>query len=518
MEERKGRGCVPLFHDNSCSFLLTLVVLVFASYPGFYPKTSLGGLELLRALSAFASKPSAGLSVALATNVCVDLVVPAGDVMPSFFTASTVASDRAFLGTTEDAAGAFLHHARLGAAGERSSSAAVMGALLGPAYASPSARALLGGNAALMATKLAKLGVSVVLGGRIGPKAASLLHANIHPAAPTAAEDDTHLILEYKAGETFAGDGGAGAPRANRFIITSGVPGEAPAALAEALGAASHRGAHVVVLSGLHALENIPGEERRATLEGIAGALRGRTPATLPVHVELASVATEAFLREVHQTILLPHAASLGFNEGETAALYEAVGGTYGAPGTPKDRAELTGLVPKVAGVSSALRFLFRAMPKLTRAHFHSLAHHVIAHRTVRDGEGATVSTAHPWAPHPARAAAAGALACAEQACDTTAESALPEHFYTLCPTKLGVGDTEVGSGVSSVRRLTLEQPWAAWSWPLDRNSSTMAQGLGGEAVEFAAVPVPVCASPTRTVGLGDAVSAAALAADILVA
>ena len=382
-----------------------------------------------------------------------------------------------------------------------------MAALLEPASASPLARHVLGGNAALMAQRLARSGVRVVLGGRIGPKAAQLLHAGVLPAAPTAALDDTHLILEYAAGEAFEG-AGAPAPRANRFIVTSGVPGEGPAALRETLARAAAEGAHVVVLSGLHALENLPPAQRTATLAALAAALAARTPPTLPVHVELASVASAEYLQEVAALILAPHAASLGFNEGEAAALYAVLGGRYGAPGTPKDAGELTALVPRVASVSALLRHIFRALPRLTRAHFHSLAHHIIAHSV-----GSSGAAARPWSAHPAAAAAAGALACATQACDTDAAAATPAQFYTLCPSKLGVGDTELGSGVSAVRRLTLEAPMAEWTWPL-RNASAQD---GEASLHFALAPVPVCAKPTRTVGLGDAVSAAALGADIVV-
>ena len=75
------------FNSNSLSFLLTLLVCAVASYPGFYPRSTLGGLELLRALAARASAPPSSLVVALGTNVCVDLVVPAGEVMPQFLRA-----------------------------------------------------------------------------------------------------------------------------------------------------------------------------------------------------------------------------------------------------------------------------------------------------------------------------------------------------------------------------------------------------------------------------------------------
>ena len=518
------------FTNNSLSYTITLLICVIASYPGFYPQTTLNGLALLHSLQALASAPPSSLTVALASNVCVDLVVPAKDVLlpAPLLSAEHGSTDRAFLSTLADLSSAFTFHAHAGAAGERSSSPAVMAALLGPAEASPSARHILGGNAALMAQKLASQGVRVVLGGRIGPKAAALLHPAIQPATPQAPADDTHLILEYQAGQEFLG---VPAPRANRFIVTTGVPEDAPLAVAQAVAQGAAQGAGVLVLSGLHALENLPAQQRAATLAAIAAALATRPP-TLPVHVELASVASAEYLAAVCSAILTPHAASLGFNEGEAAALYEALGGNYSsakgssAPGLPKDRAELTALVPKVASVASLLRHLFRALPLLTRAHFHCLAHHIVVHRVGGSGGGAAAgagagagSPSHgPWSSNPAGAAAAGALACATQACDTSVAGATQGQFYALCPTRMAVGDVEVGSGVTVVRRLSTSSSAAGsggrvaaeWQWPLARGG-----GEEGQQLHFAAVPVPVCASPTRTVGLGDAVSAAALGADM---
>jgi hypothetical protein len=92
-----------------------------------------------RAQAAAAPRP--GLTIALATNVCVDLVVPAADVLPALpALPAGAAGDRAFLATPADAAAAFAHHAAAGAAGERSSAPAVMAAPNSPsptAVASP---------------------------------------------------------------------------------------------------------------------------------------------------------------------------------------------------------------------------------------------------------------------------------------------------------------------------------------------------------------------------------------------
>jgi len=440
----------------------------------------------------------------------VDLVAPAADVLgPLLASAPPPApGDRAYLASPADALAAFLHHAVAGAAGERSSAPGVLAPLAASAAASPRSARLLGGNAALMARKMAAMGVGAVLGGRVGPAAGALLPAGVAPAGALAGEDEVHLILEYGKGEAFEGGGGAPAPRANRFIITSALPEEAPREFARTLAAGAAAGARVVVLSGLHMLEPLEGGARREALAAIAEALAGaderaraRGAPPTPVHVELASMASPEFVGEV-AGVVLPLAASVGFNEQEGAALFEAMGGRYGGGGgglPPAAREELTQQVPRVAAVASMLRFLFRRLPRLSRIHFHSLAHHVLAHR--RGG---------PWAAGgPAPAAAAGAVACATQACDLPAWHAPPPAgegaFYTLCPSRIGVGDPEAAAGTSVVRRLTLAAPLAEWEW----------EEAGGAGILFALAPVPVCAKPTRTVGLGDAVSAAALVADV---
>ncbi len=449
--------------------------------------------------------------------MCVDLVVPAADVLGPLLAAAPppAPGDRAYLSAPSDVLDVFLHHVGAGAAGERSSAPGVLAPLVAAAGASSRAARVLGGNAALMARKMAAMGVAAVLGGRVGPAAGALLPAGVAPAGALAREDEVHLILEYGKGEAFVGGAAGGAPRANRFIVTSALPEEAPAEFARTLTAGAAAGARVVVLSGLHMLEPLAGPARREALAAIAEALAAADAAAAaagapptPVHVELASMASPEFVGEV-AGVVLPLAASLGFNEQEGAALFEAVGGRYGGAGglPPTSREELTQQVPRVAAVASLLRFLFRRLPRLSRIHFHSLAHHVLAHRRGGEGEG---GGGHPWAAGgPAPAVAAGAVACATQACDLPRWDAPPPGgdaaFYTLCPSRLGVGDPERGTGTSVMRRLTLDASVAEWEW----------EEAGGAVIAFALSPVPVCAKPTRTVGLGDAVSAAALVVDV---
>jgi hypothetical protein len=62
-----------------------------------------------------------------------------------------------------------------------------------------------GGNAALMANKLASVGCNVLLGGPVGDRLARLLNPAITLAEPDAKAltDEVHLILEYQQGESW---------------------------------------------------------------------------------------------------------------------------------------------------------------------------------------------------------------------------------------------------------------------------------------------------------------------------
>ena len=71
----------------------------------------------------------------------------------------------------------------------------------------------LGGNAPVIALRMAREGAEVILGAQDSP---DLPIGNVSPSGPAVDVADIHLILEYKKGEKI---GAFTAPRANRFII-----------------------------------------------------------------------------------------------------------------------------------------------------------------------------------------------------------------------------------------------------------------------------------------------------------
>lgn len=153
--------------------------------------------------------------------------------------------------------------------------------------------------------------------------------------------------------------------------------------------------------------------------------------------------------------------------------------------------------------VRCCFRRVMRSFPSLVRVHFHCLAFHVIAMAHAADARPPP-----PWGA--ARAAvAAGSVAATLQACGGGGggDALHGRDLSFLAPRSIIAGDPEAGGGAPGRVALTAESPVGEWSW-------AVAPGGGGgtaRVVEFAFAPVVVCAVPARTVGLGDAISAAGL-------
>jgi hypothetical protein len=512
-----------IFERNALSLFVT--VAAATAFGVLYRPDAKRPGELLTALDAAAgaAAPAPGLLVALAANVCVDLIAPAADVLT--FSAADAPRDVPVVTSPADARAVFLHHFAAGAAGERScTDAPEFARLVAAAGAAPGARRSLGGNAALMGRKLARLGAGVILGGHIGPDAAALLPPPVRvvppgggapvaaadAAAAGAGSDEVHLILEYPMGAAL---GGHVASRANRFILTADLANaDIAAAVAGVVAAADAAGAHALVVAGLHMLEPLAHEVRSARLAAVAAALQGRAGGYV-VHVELASSADRAWTRAVADA-LFPVVDSVGFNEVEAAFLFEALGGQYGGGANGSGVGEWAEVTSTTGGartpaIASLLRFVFEAFPSLSRLHFHSLPLHVVAHRP-GGGGGAG---ARKWR-DPAGAAAAGSVTATTEACGAgpVALASTPDALYLLAAAAAKTTDPRgpggTGASGDAIQSLSPRRPVATWAW---------AAAEPGGPVSFALAPVAACRKPRSTVGLGDAISAAGLAADVAV-
>ena len=521
------------------SFLLIIVISVLTGV-FFEPPPPLTKKQLLRSVDSNASADGSVAQrnrvVAVGTNICIDLIVPAKaffEANSAFPTHSATDGDEESLPDSaieseQDLVDTFAHFFSRAAAAERFVDAKLFGQLVASAAGLESTRKRLGGNAALIGDRLAKLGHSVLVSGSGGDDLQSLVSEGVSFSGAGAgpAEVETHIILEYGVDDVFQG---LTTNRANRLILTpSTVPStdtlEAWSAAAAEL--QSGAGPDAVVFSGLHLFESATADAWRPYLAAASNALQ-RSSQTGPKHLELASLSNEALTKDIVAT-LFPTVTSIGLNEEELGALFFALGGSYDDLPTrvcdPKRDAEakrhrilrwkivkrvikllqldeyleevdppeippcLLGKAPDVSAVSAALDYVFRAAraqgSTVTRIHFHSLGYHIVA--TARDA---------PWN-NAVGAAASGSVTATYQACNVTSHADLHgDDLQLVVSTKLDVD----GTG-EDIRKLT---------------KSTAVHEWDTEALHHTFAPVLVCKSPDVTVGLGDAISASALAAHL---
>jgi ADP-dependent glucokinase len=469
-----------------------------------------------------------GRKIALGWNTCVDMLVDLPSVARALDLAPRAAraGDHAKVRGASDLESTVAYWFSRGGAAERlvgtageegeeeASAAAFFDGVVAAAGEVEGSRYRVGGNAALMATSLARLGCEVRLGGPIGDTLAGLLDPRIDTVSPTREDgggsvtDAVHLILEYQKGQTM---GDMVAPRANRFILVHD-PLNARLAGLETLSAAVADGdagsLDAFVASGLNQLEALAPAEREARLRDVRSALSDLPP-TVPIHLELASMADETFAYKMAAT-LFPLADSFGLNEQELAYLFESLGGLYSDYGTSAEA--LTGKVPDVHAVTSALEFVLQradewslaaggdsgdgeaanGIRRISRVHFHCLSYHIIVERNV-PGRG-------QWAEELWRATAQGSAAATNNACGPAAAAASPLDALKrlVHPEYFEEADLE----------LLFDKPC-----PGERRSGVcLWSSENNEGTTFSLAPVLVCAHPRNTVGLGDAISSTGLA------
>ncbi|XP_075064431.1 ADP-dependent glucokinase isoform X2 [Mixophyes fleayi] len=410
--------------------------------------------------------------VAVGVNACVDVVVSGVSLLQALGLHPNAGGDHPVLNTQEELAATFLHYMQRGAAAERFySDADSFQHISQTASQDPGAKHFVGGNAALIAKRLATHSdVEVLLCGPVGPKLHELLDERILvPPTSLQEQDEYHLILEYKAGEQW---GSGHAPAASRFIFSHDLSNGAMTSLEVLLSSLEEFQPNLLVLSGLHMMEGLSREKRASRLHEAAIALSD-VPSDVLIHLELASMTDGDLMRGIiHQ--VFPLVSSLGLNEQELLFLSQSASGPHSTLSTWSG-------VPDVGIVSDILFWILqdsgRGDSVLTRVHFHTLAYHIIA--TIDGFWGNQVA-----------AVAAGARIAGAQAC--ASEIIEPSRVMLKSPLEFSTSQTDMGP----TARVSAKEPVATWS-------------KGGVTFHF--TPVLVCKDPTRTVGLGDAISAEGL-------
>ena len=317
----------------------------------------------------------------------------------------------------------------------------------------------------------------VMLAGPIGATLRSLLQPHIHtPTFTPESRDEVHLIMEYPKGERW---GGITSTCANRVIISHDVSNAKMVALEDFRQTLSSFKPDLVILSGAHLMQGETSDFKRKRLVDVARLLDD-VPATTPVHSELATIGDLDYLRDLAETTF-PRIDSLGLNEQELVSLAKSSGADFDFAHMPAK--------PNISLVSDLLHWLIqthsslgREKSRLTRVHFHTLSFHVIA----------TVMRPPHWA-NSKSAVLAGARIAGLQACDV--EHFEAGKFELQVPLDFTLSVTD---GVMSQHFVSLTPESGVVSWE-----------RGGVAYVF--TPVLVCRAPSKTVGLGDAISSMGL-------
>jgi len=455
--------------------------------------------ELRRKRDSGLAPRSGAARVALGFNACLDTVVDALALLEACgldreagdgdLRRSTEVIEGTFkvarIRSLADLDQVFLYHFQHSAAGERSVEDGQTFALLeqGLKEMSGKSKTLLGGNAAIMAQVLAEdWGFKhVTLAGQIGREIERLLPRSIAKLGLEAGKevsgipvrnDEVHIIMEYENGAEWRG---AKSERANRFIVSRDLSNAILASL-EPLTDTIEKGEifDLIVAAGLHMLDIMESDYRQHRVQEIVENFR-KVPKETRIHFELASIGEDSLVHLLAEKVL-PEVDSLGLNEQEIGSLYEALG--------LKD-ANLSAVIRRLPDVAEVCKIIASVLKhesnrRLARIHFHSFSYHLIAQKV----------GSKEW-PNIAQAVAAGSVKASERACG---RANLSETDVTLQLNASVVFDDKFEPLILGHDNAVLEFT--------DEKSR----------IHFALAPVLTCNNPVQTVGLGDSISASALA------
>ncbi|XP_041351431.1 ADP-dependent glucokinase-like [Gigantopelta aegis] len=240
----------------------------------------------------------------------------------------------------------------------------------------PNKRWIIGGNAAMMAQRMAMEGVEVMLGARLTKSMASSLDSSIKVAGKESDKEIVHLLMEYETGATW---GKYESPRANRLILHSDYLNPYLESMKEFREELKQFDPSLVVVGGLQMMDNFPFTEgmRQARLQMLESVLAG-VPLKTKIHFELASFTDVSLLDEIHKHVLL-YSDSLGMNEQELPNLVSLL--YHGNVSLVSDS------YPRIATVLDQMRQVYSLLGttkqvngrrRLTRLHVHTLAYQVI--------------------------------------------------------------------------------------------------------------------------------------------
>ncbi|TRY98453.1 hypothetical protein DNTS_017509 [Danionella cerebrum] len=333
--------------------------------------------SLLRAERKVTSEPRP--RVAIGFGGCVDIIVDGVTLLNKLdLTPTDQPLHHDYIENTEQLAQSFAYFFSPGAASERFVvNDTLFSELVEASRELPGSRWSIGGNAPVMASRMALEGCDVLLGGSFSNEFTEILSQRITVAGNTVDEPDIHLILEYPTGATW---GPYTSRRANRYIVHSDDHNPYLDSMEQFQEKLISFRPDLLVVGGLQMMDSFPFQTgERETLLGNLGKMLSSVSSQTAVHFEMASFVDESLMSDLLEFVL-PHADSLGMNEQELPNLLSLFRGS--------NLTVLSDPNPRVATVLDQMRELYRLVNQryqdnrlgrpLTRLHVHTLAFQAI--------------------------------------------------------------------------------------------------------------------------------------------
>ncbi|XP_076156501.1 ADP-dependent glucokinase [Alosa pseudoharengus] len=331
--------------------------------------------SLLRAESKVGVNNVARPKVAIGFGGCVDIIVDGVALLNKIGLPPTDQPlHHDYIENAEQLAQSFGYFFAPGAASERYvMNETLFSQLVEASRELPGNRWAVGGNAPVMAGRMAFEGCDVLLGGSFSTDFNDVLPEHITVAGSAVEEPDIHLIMEYPSGASW---GPYTSRRANRYIVHSDDHNPYLDSMEEFEKQLKDFHPDLLVVGGLQMMDNFPFKQgEREALLGHLSHMLSSASAETSVHFEMASFVDEGLLSDLLD-LVIPHADSLGMNEQELPNLLSLFRGA--------NVTVLSDPNPRVATVLDQMRELYRLVNEqhresglgraLTRLHVHTLA------------------------------------------------------------------------------------------------------------------------------------------------
>ncbi|OCT77818.1 ADP-dependent glucokinase [Xenopus laevis] len=338
----------------------------------------------------------------------------------------------------------------------------------------------LGGNAPVMANRLATEGCDVLLGGRLSPEEISVLSERITVAGEPINDPDIHLIMEYPTGAKW---GNHMSRRANRYIVHSDSHNPMVDSLEDFKSQLESFSPDLLVIGGLQMMDSFPFKsgQRESRLKAMQELLLSTNP-KIASHFEMASFVEQSLMKDLLEYII-PYSDSLGMNEQELPNLLSLIkGGNITVLSDP---------YPRVASILDQMRELYQLLRSqehkegqryLTRLHVHTLAFQAMM--VTKDSMWKNTMSATAKA-----SLTANRHVCGSSQIDTRKAKLIMDDSFSV--------SRETGS-----QRIPFKESRPVSCWEEDN-------------YEICLAPVLVCTEVFQTAGGGDNISAAGLVLQI---